>query len=105
MDVERTIQFILDCQAKAEIRAEDGERKLDRRFDAITKIIQQGMKTLAGTQTQVAGLVKSQKELAQTHKELAQAHKELAQAHTETERTLKAFIASSRYNKNGQNGR
>ena len=68
---------------KAEIRSVEREKKLDRRMDAITKLIQQGMKTLSRTQGHLD---------------------ELAQAQKETERTLKAFIASSRNGKSGRNG-
>ena len=90
MNIERTIEFILENQAraevrmeKAEIRAEEREKKLDRRMDAVTKLVQQGMKAIVETQGQL---------------------KELAQAQKETERTLKAFIAGSRNGKSGRNG-
>ena len=68
---------------KAEIRSAEREKKLDRRMNAIAKLIQVGMKTLARTQVQLG---------------------ELAQAQKETERTLKAFIASSRNGKSDRNG-
>ena len=95
MNVERTIQFILQSQAKAEVRMDRAEARMDRaearmdraearmekmeklhdrRMAAISKLLQQGMKSIA----------------------------ELAEAQKATERTLKAFIQSS---KNGGNGR
>ena len=108
MDVERTIEFILQSQAKAEIRAD----KMDKRIDGITKILQQGMRMLVKTDTRLADLAQSQKrtdarvaELAEAHKELAQAHTELAQAHKDTERSLKAFIDGMRHGRNGRSGR
>ena len=109
MDIERTIQFILESQAKAEIRMDRWEarmersdarvaameKRLDRRMDAITKLLQQGMRTFVKNQSEIAELRKAQK---RTDSKLA----ELAEAQKETQRTLKAFIASLR---NGRNGR
>jgi len=95
MDVERTIQFILESQARAEARSEKAdarmekadarvaalEKRLDRRMDAITKLIQQGMRMLAKTDATLA---------------------ELAEAQKETDRSLKAFINSMRHGRNGR---
>ena len=111
MNIERTIEFILENQARAEVRMEKAEiraverdRKVNLRLDALTKLIHQGMKTLAGTQVQLQEIAQSHKELAQSHKELAQSHKGLVQAQKETDRTLRAFIASSRNGKNRREG-
>ncbi len=116
MDIERTIQFILESQAKAEIRMDRWEarmersdariersdarvaaleKRLDRRMDAITRLLQQGMRILVKNQSEIAELRKAQR---RTDTKLA----ELAEAQTETQRTLRAFIASLR---NGRNGR
>jgi len=102
VDIERTMQFILDSQAKAEIRMQKAESRMqraesrmekiearsaameerfDRRLNGITKILKQGMRMLARTETKLAELAESQKE---------------------TDRELKAFIKSLR---NGRNGR
>ena len=88
------MQFILESQAKAEVRADRAEmradrndarndarinaleKRLDKRMDAITKILQQGMRMLAQTDIKL---------------------KELAQAQKETDRSLKAFINSLRH--------
>ena len=94
MDVERTIEFILQAQAKAEIRMD----KMDKRLDGITKILQQGMRMLVKTDTRLAELAQAQK---RTDARLA----ELAQAQTATERSLKAFIDSLRHGPNGRSGR
>ena len=93
MNVERTIEFILESQAKAEVRmakadarmekADARMEKVDRRLDGISKLLQQGMRMLAKTDTKLA---------------------ELAQAHKATERSLKAFIDSLRQGRNGRNG-
>jgi len=72
--------------------------KFDKRLDGIAKLVQQGMRMLVKTNTQLAGL-------AQSHKELADAHKELANAQKATERSLKAFIDSLRTGRNGHTGR
>src|SRR5438552_2826949 len=87
VDVERTIQSILQTQAKAEARVDATERRLDRRMDAITKLLQQGMRMLVKTDNRLAELAKSQKQLADAQKA--------------TDRSLKAFIDSLR---NGRNG-
>jgi hypothetical protein len=97
MDVERTIQFILNSQAraearmekadaraeKAEIRAQKMEKRLDRRMDAISKLLQQGMRMLARTDVKLA---------------------ELAVAQKATERNLKLLIASLSHGRNGRSG-
>jgi chromosome segregation ATPase len=116
VDVERTIEFILDSQAKTEVR-----------LTGITKLLQQGMRMLVKTDTTLAQLAEAQKrtdarlaefqkrtdakfaelaeaqaELAEAQKELTQEMTELAKAQRETERTLRAFIKGQR---NGQNSR
>jgi hypothetical protein len=102
VNIEHTIQFILASQAKAEIRMDRAdaraaamEKRLDRRMDAITKLLQHGMRMLNKTQTELAEMAKAQKELAGELKELALAQKA-------TDRSLKASIDSLR---NGRNGR
>ena len=116
MNIERTIQFILESQAKAEMRMDRWEeradrsdarvaameKRLDRRMDAITKLLQQGMRILVKNQTEIAEIRKAQRCTDNKLAELAEAQKELAQAQKETQRALRAFIASLR---NGRNGR
>ena len=109
VNIERTIQFILESQAKAEMRMDRWEeradrsdarvvameKRLDRRMDAITKLLQQGMRILVKNQTEIAEIRKGQR---RTDNKLA----ELAEAQKETQRTLRASIASLR---NGRNER
>lgn len=102
VDIERTIEFILESQTKAEIRMERSdtrvaamEKRLDKRMDAITKLLQQGMRILGKTQTELAEVAKAQK---RTDIKLA----ELAEAQKATDRSLKALIDGLR---NGRNGR
>jgi hypothetical protein len=112
VDVERTMEFILRAQAKAEGRM----AKLDVRMAGITKLLRQGMKMLAKTDANLVQLATAQKrtdlnlaELAAAQKvtgvhltQLAKTQKELAEAQKTTDRSLKAFIDSLR---NGRNGR
>ena len=82
------MQFIVESQAKAEIRTDAMEKRLDKGMHGIVKILGQGMRMLAKTETRLA--------------ELAAAQKELAASQKETDRSLKALINSMR---NGRNGR
>jgi predicted transcriptional regulator len=91
MEIEETIKFILESQAKAEARADRAEARMDRadaRMDraekkaeremaAIRKLLQQGMKALV----------------------------ELTESQKETSRELKALIKSLRNSGNRRNGR
>src|SRR4030095_5489656 len=100
--VERAMQFILESQARAELRMEKWEarmdrvdarrdrwearanateKRLDKRMDAITKRLRHGMRMLAKTETKLA---------------------QLAEAQKETDRTLKALIKSLRHSPNGR---
>jgi len=80
---------------RSDARVAAMEKRLDRRMDAITKLLQQGMRILVKNQTEIAEIRKGQR---RTDNKLA----ELAEAQKETQRTLRAFIASLR---NGRNGR
>ena len=72
---------------RSDARVAAMETRLDRRMDAITKLLQQGMRMLVQTDTKL--------------KELAQGQKELKQAQKETDRSLKALINSLRQGRNG----
>ena len=61
MDVERTIELIVHMQAKAEVRMD----KFDKRLEATRKLVEGGMKYL----------VKSHKEFDQRIKELTELQK------------------------------
>jgi len=118
MDMERTIQFILESQARAEVRMEKAEIRMekaegrmntmDRRMDGIAKLLQQGMRMLVKTDTKLAAIAEAQKRTDVKLAELAEAQKrteakfgELAVAQRATERSLKAFIDSLRHGRNG----
>src|SRR5262245_42530664 len=108
MNVEKTIEFILNSQARAEARMD----KTDKRIDAIGKLVQQGMRILVRIESaqkrneaRVAELAQAQKELAQAQKkmdaDLRKSLAELAEAQKETQRSLKAFLHSMRHRRNG----
>jgi hypothetical protein len=119
LDVERTINFILESQARAEIRQAKAderqakanerqakaetrvdavEKRLDKRMDAIAKLIQQGMRLLvtqkAETDRKINALVDAQMRTEARMEELAAAQKD-------TQKTLKAFIGSLQKGRNG----
>jgi hypothetical protein len=108
MDVERTIQSILTVQVRHEARVDALEKRLDRRMDAITKLLHEGIRMLVKMDTRLnelaksqAKLAKSQVELARSQVDLAKSQAELAAAQKATDRTLRAFINNLR---NGRNG-
>ena len=112
MNVERTIEFILETQARA-----------DARIESITKLMQRGVRMLVRTDGRLAklsertelkfselaeaqkGLAKEQKELAKAQKRTEASIAELADAQRATERSLKAFLDGFRHPPNGQNPR
>ena len=110
--MEQTINFILKSQAKAEIRAE----RTDKRIDALARIVRQGMRMLVQlTQAQkrtdrrldelaveTAKLAKSQKEMQQAQKEMQQSQKEMQQSQKEMQQALSTYL---RIRSNGGNGR
>jgi hypothetical protein len=95
MDVERTIEFILDMQAKAEVRAAQADEraakaderaakadarmdKFDKRLEAMRKLVEAGMKIL----------VKSEKERAESKKDFDRRIKEITELQRKTDLKL-----------------
>lgn len=66
------------------------EKRFDKRMDAISKLLQQGMRMQVQNASGIAELRTSVKELTASQKE--------------TDRELKAFIKSLRNGRNGRNG-
>jgi hypothetical protein len=108
MDVERTMELILQMQAKLEANSARHEAnfarhevrltRIDRRIDGITKLIRTGMKAIVKTnQTLDAMGRRTDARFA----ELATSHKELADAQRRTQASLKAFLDSMRKGRNG----
>ena len=109
MDVERTMEFILQSQAKAEVRMDRAEVRMDRadarmdrmearidrmelrfdkRLDGLTKIVRTGMKLV--------------NQLVAEQRKLADEMRALAAAQSRTDRSLNNFIDSLRKGKNGR---
>jgi phage-related tail protein len=119
VDVEETIKFILESQAKAEIRQAKAEnrmsameKRLDKRMDGVAKSLKPGMRILvkhqAETRSNINALVKAQmrsearaERLDGRMEELAASHKGLAASQKDTQRTPKAFIESLKKGRNG----
>ena len=112
MDVERTMQFILDCQARAEARAEKAEGRMDRADARAEKAETRMDRAEARMDRADARAEKMEKRLDRRMdgitKLLQQGMKmlgELAQAQKATERSLKTLINSMGHSRNGRNGR
>lgn len=94
MDVEKTIEFILQQQARSEARAEryeakqaQAEAKAERQMAAIRKLIQTGMRMI----------VKNEELVKATQAEL----RELAAAQKVTETKMQGLIDAMRRGRNG----
>lgn len=94
MNVEKTMEFILQQQAKAE-----GE------MTAIRKLLRTGMHILVKHGEQISQLTAGQKELTAQMKELATAQTELAKTQRVTEVKLQSFIDSLRRGGNGRHSK
>jgi len=91
MDVERTIEFILQQQARTETR-----------MAAMQKLISAGMKMLVKQGENLNKLVVAQREMRD---EVAAELKALAKAQKATETKLQSFIDSLRRGGNGRHSR
>lgn len=105
MDVEKTMEFILQRQAKAEVNAE-------RQMSAIRKLIQTGMRMIVKNEELIQKNEESIKELAVAHKELAAAQKvtetklqDLAAAQKVTEMKVQGLIDAWRRGGNGRHAK
>ena len=129
MDVERTMQFILECQAKAEIRMQKFDERMEKadarmeraearmeKFDARMEKAEaravamekrfdrrlDGMtKLIEHGMRRLSKIEDTLVNVTRIQQEIAIEQKELARAQRETERTLKAFINSLRPGRNG----
>ncbi len=92
MDVERTREFLLAQQARADARQERADARLeriDRRVEAIAKLVQQGMKILARSSEE-------QRELRAEVRLIAQAQKKADARMDRLESTVDRFITALR---------
>jgi hypothetical protein len=96
MDVERTMEFILENLASVTAKQERAEKQIE----AIRKLVVSGMKM-------VVDIGKQQKQLTEHHKRSEKEIAELRAAQKETDRQLRTWIASNRGSNghgNGSNG-
>ena len=119
MDVERTMQFILDNLASVTARQEEAavraaamearaaatEQRLDRRMDGIVKLIKTGMRMIVEIQESHKELAAEMKELAGEVKELAAGMKELAAVQKRTEQRFDRWLESMNKGANGHKKR
>jgi len=97
VDVERTIEFILESQAKTVAQISElaeSDARMMKRIDGLTKLVRIGMR-------QLNKMAVEQERLAATQNELATALKDLAEAQEKTDHTLRAFIDSMNKGRNG----
>jgi len=97
MDVQKTMEFILQQQAKADAQiATMAERqaKADKQIAAILKLIQTGMRMIVKQGESI-------KQQGEGIKQLTEKHKELAEAQKVTEVKLQGLIDALRRGGNG----
>jgi len=110
MNVERTIEFILEAQAKSEVRMAAHERRmdaLDRRMNGVTKLIQQGTRLLVSFQKEtdrkidalIDGQLRADARFEEAQRRTDAALKGLAEAQKITEQKLQRLI--DRQSRNG----
>jgi hypothetical protein len=98
MDVEKTMEFILQQQAKAEANAE-------RQMTAIRKLIQTGMRMIVKNEELIKKNEQSIQELAAAQKVTETKLQDLAAAQKVTEIKLKGLIDAWRRGGNGRHSK
>jgi hypothetical protein len=88
MDVEKTIEFIMDHQAQAEGRME----RLERAISRTTCVVNQSVRYGFSVRSDVRRLDKAMAHLAVVHAETDEKLKALAEVHAETDGKLNALI-------------
>ena len=99
MDVEKTMQFLVEQQARFDARQAEFQAQFEERMTRIGSVLldvalaQEKTNAILATLTeQHVELAQSHKELAESHKELAQSHKKLSEAQQVTAQNLNALI-------------
>ena len=99
MNVEKTIEFLLEHQARAEIRVD----RIDKRLDGITKLMRMGAKAMLATDKKVNALAAAQKRTDEQINMLIESQKRtdhaLAATNKKFDRLMDALF------KKGANGR
>ena len=92
MNVERTMEFILNSQAKHATRMD----AIDKRMGGVTKLLQQGARIMVSFQKEsndkINALIDAQSRTDAKLEELAKAQKRLAEAQEVTEKKLQRLI-------------
>ena len=99
MDVEKTMEFILDTLADVGVK----QARTDRQIHGLQTLAKIGMRQIVAlgaaqkrTEKIVHELAASHKELTASHKELTASHKELAASHKLTEKAMRDLAASQK---------
>src|SRR5258706_3439539 len=92
MNVEKTIEFLLEHQARAEVRMD----RFDKRFDGITKLMRMGMKTMMATGKKVDALVAAQKRTDLAMAGLVESQKRTDLAMAATDERINSLAAAQK---------
>jgi len=89
MNVERTMEFILQMQARSEVRGD----RFDKRLDATSKLVQTGMKLLVKIEKDFdRRMTESKKDFNHRLNELIEAQKKTDEAQKKTGQKLDRLI-------------
>jgi chromosome segregation ATPase len=94
MDVEKTMQFLVEQQARFDARQAELQAQFEERMTRIESVLLDVATAQERTNAILATLTEQHVELAQSHKELAQSHKKLSEAQQVTGQNLNALIAT-----------
>lgn len=97
MDIEKTMQFLLEQQARFDARQAEfveQQRQSQGRMTRIESVLLDVATAQTSTNAILATLTERHMELAQSHAELAQSHKALSEAQRVTEQNLNALISA-----------
>lgn len=99
MNVEKTIEFLLEHQARAEVRMD----RIDKRLDGITKLMRMGAKAMIATDKKVNALLSAQKRTEERINALIDAQQRTDRALAATDKKFDRFMEA--FLKKGANGR
>jgi hypothetical protein len=88
MDVEKTIEFIMEHQAQAEVRMERLERAISQTNSVVNQLVRYGV----SLRSDVRRLDKAMARLAEVHAETDEKLNALVEVHAETDGKLNVLI-------------
>jgi uncharacterized coiled-coil DUF342 family protein len=97
MDVERTIEYILQMQARSEVRiakADERMDKFDKRLDATRKLVETGMRMLVKNEKAQGELTVNLKALTERIDALTVQVSALTEAQRKSDRKFERFMDS-----------